>query len=224
MMAVAPLGYDTNYSYMTTISGLLDKRPALEWLLGIDRNTGQYIPELAESWEMAPNGQDWTIKLRKEVQFHDGFGEFTAKDVKHSLFLLVQPISQASGISAWREVTGVEEGDTEAIVTQKVEEMVEIVDDYTVIIHARQVQPEFEFFMSHQRNMPMESKARWDAVGGHEGYGQKIVGTGPFKFAERIEGVHVLHEAVEDHWRVTPDFKEFEFRWVPEPATAWPLC
>ena len=36
--------------------------------------------------------------------------------------------------------------------------------------------------------MPKESKARWDGVGGDEGYGNKIIGTGPLKFVERIEG------------------------------------
>jgi hypothetical protein len=36
---------------------MLDKRPALEYLVGIERNTGAYIPELAEKWEMAPDGK-----------------------------------------------------------------------------------------------------------------------------------------------------------------------
>ena len=56
-IAVAPLGFDSNLSWSHTISGLLDKRPALEFLVGIDRDTGTYIPELAEKWEMAPDGQ-----------------------------------------------------------------------------------------------------------------------------------------------------------------------
>ena len=41
-VAVAPLGFDTNWSWLHTISGLLDKRPALEFLVGVDRNTGAY--------------------------------------------------------------------------------------------------------------------------------------------------------------------------------------
>jgi ABC-type transport system substrate-binding protein len=57
IVAVAPLGFDSNYSYKTSSSGLLDKRLASEWLIDIDRNTGEYIPNLADSWEMAPNGK-----------------------------------------------------------------------------------------------------------------------------------------------------------------------
>jgi len=64
----------------------------------------------------------------------------------------------------------------------------------------------------------MESKARWDA-GGKELYGQKVVGTGPFEFVERKVGSHVLYKRVDNHWRQTPEFKELEFRWVPEGVT-----
>ena len=64
-VAIAPLGWDTNFTWLQSRSGMLDKRPALEYLVGIDRNTGAYIPELAEKWEMSPNGKDWTITLRK---------------------------------------------------------------------------------------------------------------------------------------------------------------
>ena len=39
-IAVAPLGWDTNFSWLQSRSGMLDKRPALEYLVGIDRNTG----------------------------------------------------------------------------------------------------------------------------------------------------------------------------------------
>src|SRR3989449_7127103 len=70
-IAVAPLGWDTNFTWLQSRSGQLDKRPALEYLIGIDRNTGAYISELAEKWDMAPDGKSWTVWLRKGVQFHD---------------------------------------------------------------------------------------------------------------------------------------------------------
>ena len=90
-IAVAPLGWDTNYSWLQSRSGMLDKRPALEYLVGIERNTGAYIPELAEKWEMAPDGKSWTLWLRQGVHFHEKWGEFTAKDVRHAIFLISQP-------------------------------------------------------------------------------------------------------------------------------------
>src|SRR6266498_5835454 len=107
IVSVAPLGWDTNFTWLQSRSGMLDKRPALEYLVGVDRNTGAYIPELAEKWEMSPNGKDWTITLRKGVQFHDNWGPFTAKDVRHAVFLITQPESVQTDGGLWRGFMGV---------------------------------------------------------------------------------------------------------------------
>src|SRR4030095_14321491 len=134
-MAVGPLGDDTHFSWMHTISGMLDKRPALEYLVGIDRNTGAYIPELAEKWEMAPDGKTWTITLRKGVKFHENWGEFTAKDVRHAVFLLSQPESVQTDAGVCRPLMGIGKADAIEDVAKKVEQGVEIIDDYKVVFH-----------------------------------------------------------------------------------------
>ena len=113
---------------------------------------------------------------------------------------------------------GITKTDTVDDVAKKVAQGVEIVDDYKVIFHLKQVVPEFVENISAIQDLPMESKARWDA-GGKELYNQKVVGTGPFEFIERKVGSHVLYKRVENHWRHTPEYKELEFRWVPEGVT-----
>jgi peptide/nickel transport system substrate-binding protein len=47
-------------------------------------NTGQLIPELAESWEASDDAKDWVFKLRKGVEFHNG-KTMTADDVITSI-------------------------------------------------------------------------------------------------------------------------------------------
>src|SRR5271156_278335 len=44
----------------------------------------QFKPELAESWEIAPDGKSVTFHLRKDATFHDG-SPVTADDAKWSL-------------------------------------------------------------------------------------------------------------------------------------------
>jgi ABC-type transport system substrate-binding protein len=217
-VAVAPQGFDTNFTWLAPRSSNLDKRPALEFLVGIDRHTGAYIPELAEKWEIAPDGKSWTVWLRKGVKFHENWGEFTAKDVRHAVLLITQPESVQSDAPTWRTLMGVAKTDTIEEVAKKLEQGVEIIDDYTVVFRLTQVAPEFVETISANTDLPIESKARWD-TGGKELYGQKVVGTGPFEFVERKVGSHVLYKRVENHWRKTPEYKELEFRWVPEDVT-----
>jgi peptide/nickel transport system substrate-binding protein len=217
-IAVAPLGWDTNYTWLQSRSGQLDKRPALEYLIGIDRQTGAYIPELAEKWEMSPDGKSWTITLRKGIKFHENWGEFSSKDVRHSIFLITQPESVQTDAGFWRSLMGVGKADSGEEVAKKVEERVQIVDSHQVVIHTAFAAPELVDSLSAKTDLVMESKARWDA-GGKDLYGQKVVGTGPFEFVERKVGSHVLYKRVENHWRKTPEYKELEFRWVPEGVT-----
>src|SRR5882724_10822321 len=57
--------------------------PMLEWLVEVDPS-GQYKPWLADSWTQGPNARSWRVKLHRGVQFHHGYGEFTAQDVVHT--------------------------------------------------------------------------------------------------------------------------------------------
>ena len=229
IVAVSPMGWDSNYTYRVSTTGLLDKRPIQEHLIGIDRVTGAYEPQLATKWEMSPDGKDWTFTLRKGVPWHgeeakpEGWGEFTAQDVRHTAFMHNNPDSVASNRGKWREITGLTKADRKAenpfeVIQNKVAKVVEIVDDYTAIIHSATVQPELFYYHSVNRGYPIVSKARYDELGALD-IGQAIVGTGPLKFIERKEAQHVRYEALQDHWRMTPSYNELEFRWVAESAT-----
>ena len=55
----------------------------VETLVGVDPQTLQIRPWLAEKWESA-DAQNWTFTLRKGVKFHNGT-EMTAEKVKASL-------------------------------------------------------------------------------------------------------------------------------------------
>jgi len=48
---------------------------------------------LATKWEMSKDGLTWTFWIRKGIQFHGGYGELTAEDVKYSLQRVIDPKS-----------------------------------------------------------------------------------------------------------------------------------
>ena len=181
-----------------------DKGYIYENLIYQDRFTGEPIPMLATKWEMSPDGKDWTFWLQKGVPFHFGFGEFTAKDVKHTIAMITQETSFAGDASAYRDTI----------------DNVEIINDYQVIIH--QKIPEaftLPFYLAAMHGSSvMMSKAQWDAEG-LEGYQKRIVSTAPFRYVNAVQGEFMLVERVENHWRITPDFEEMQRFYVSEAAT-----
>src|SRR5918994_1985522 len=94
--------------------------PFLETLLDIDPKTGEFTPRLAEKWQASPDMKEWTFWLRKGVQFHNGFGEFTAKDVVHSHAFMLRQDATATFVGIWR-----------------LAEEVKVVDDYQVVFRLK---------------------------------------------------------------------------------------
>src|SRR5688572_30760413 len=68
------------------ISNILNN--VYDGLIGLDADTGEFTPALAESWEVSEDGLTYTFHLRQGVMFHDiegvewedGDREFKAED------------------------------------------------------------------------------------------------------------------------------------------------
>ena len=58
------------------------------------------VPDLAESWTIAPDGKTYTFKLRPNVKFHNG-DVLTSADIRYSLERLISP---PTGILSPRKV------------------------------------------------------------------------------------------------------------------------
>jgi peptide/nickel transport system substrate-binding protein len=184
--------------------------PAFEWLFEVDVESGQYKPWLAASWQMAPDGRSWHIKLQKGVPFHHGYGEFTAKDVVHNHALWCDDnYPGRKDIPA----TGYRAGICQV-------ERVEVVNDYEIVMRCKVVCADLDFYYSEASNVMMFSKAQWDKEGENT-YETKPAGTGPYIFKERVLSRYVLYErAPTPHWKHgVVDWKELQMTWTLEEST-----
>jgi len=99
-----------------------------EYLLYMDPDTEKLKPGLATSWEMSEDGMTWTFEIRQGVQFHEGWGELTAEDVKYSIERMIDPDSIAGPAGSMRNLI----------------EKVEAPEPYTVVIYMTAPFPEFD--------------------------------------------------------------------------------
>jgi peptide/nickel transport system substrate-binding protein len=184
--------------------------PAFEWLFEVSPE-GQYKPWLAKSWDMTKDGRSWRIKLQEGVQFHHGYGEFTAQDVVHNHALWCDdkyPGRKDPPTSIYR-----------AGICQV--ERIEVINNHELIMHCKVVCLDVPFYYSSASNVMIFSKAQWGKDGGEMAYEPKPAGTGPYIFKERQLGRYVLYErAPTPHWKWgVVDWKEIQMTWTLEEPT-----
>ncbi|MDR1978581.1 MAG: ABC transporter substrate-binding protein [Synergistaceae bacterium] len=165
-------------------------------LVFLDPVSESIVPGLAESWEFL-SGTAYKFNLRRGVKFHNG-EEMSAADVKYSFTRALTPA-----------------GAKVAAYSQNIKD-VEIVDDYTVIIHLKTVDYSFFSSLTHSWTSIVNKKAV-EAAG--DNYGMNPVGTGPFKFVSWQKGNKYTLERFDDYWGPQVRYKTLEVRSIPEPTS-----
>ena len=200
VLALTPPGAESGRFWSTPTSWHMHD-PSLEGLVAQDPVTGEYTGDgLAMSWEHNDDYTQWTFHLREGVQFHFGYGEFTAEDVVHSYNLHTGDDATVPGVDQLR---GAE---------------VEILDPHTVRFNYDSPRVRKLFLHGGRTVMKIYSKAQYDQEG-LEGYDRRYAGTGHYRYVSREPG-QILYERVDDHYSgISPDFRELEMRFVAEAAT-----
>ena len=205
LLAAVVIERETNDPHQVTAVHQSQFLPMYDDLVRYDENA-EYAPMLATSWEVSPDLKDWTFNLRKGVQFHKGFGEFTARDVVHTVDRHAREGSISAHATFYRD---------EVLAKGSIE----VVDDHQIIYHLSVPKLDMEVFNANRWYNHMLSKDHFDAEG-QSGVENNPIGTGPYQFVERVLGAHVLYETVPyDHYRITPDFPELQMFFVKEHAT-----
>ncbi len=173
-------------------NGLVRFKPGTAELKSIE-------PDLAESWEVSPDQLTWTFKLKKGVQFHGGYGEFTADDV---VFSLNKAADKASS-SAYKEYSAVKS--------------VVAIDPYTVVITLSEKAPFFLGALVNYHGGFILSRKAWEALG--DKAPMQPVGTGPFAFNNYQSKRFVELKANAAYFRGKPKIDKIVYRYMPDDAT-----
>jgi peptide/nickel transport system substrate-binding protein len=168
-----------------------------------DPKTWEYRPCLATSFQPSNEMKTWTFKLRSGVKFHEGWSDVTAEDLKFTLEQSFKPDALGGSAYFFRNHL----------------DRIETPDKLTVVLHfkTRQwiVPSLFTQYVGYQNVI---SKKYFESVGEQKASAHPI-GTGPYRHVEGKQGDFHRFEAVPNHWRKTPAFRELTIRRIPEVAT-----
>ncbi len=177
---------DTVVPWLGGVDFVYQHSPFMEYLVQLDSHTSEWKPMLARSWEMNATGDVWTFELEQGVQFHRGFGEFTAADVIHSFQVNCQQGTRASYKGGICNV-----------------DHVEVLDPYNIKVHTVNPSAEYLFYAAESAGNMISSKAQCDQAGGFDvaanqasegcttAYYEALAGTGPYQYDGRVEEVYV---------------------------------
>jgi peptide/nickel transport system substrate-binding protein len=155
-------------------------------------------PSLAESWTESPDGLVYEFKLRKGLKFHNG-DPLTTDDVKWSF-------ERYQGAGA-------------KLLHARVRQ-VEAVDPLTVRFILKEPWPDFMTFYGTSASAAgiVLPKKYFEQVGA-DGFKQKPIGAGPYRFVSQRPGVDIVFDAFPGYWRHAPYVKRLTLKGVPDSTT-----
>ena len=140
-------------------------------------------PWLLESWEASDDLLTWTLKIRQGIMFNHG-PELTAEDVAYNLNRWIDPDVGSSMVGLFGEYL--------------TPEGIEVVDDYTVVLHLETPQMAVPEHMFHNQAviLPKDFDGNWL---------ENPTGTGPFTLEEYLVEERALLQKREGYWREGAD-------------------
>jgi len=205
-LTLTPSGIDPHIHASSELG--IPLRSVYDTLVYQDPEKGEFVPGLAESWEVSPDGLTYTFSLRQDVTFHDGTA-FNAEAVRVNFERILDPATNS--LKAAQLLGPVQE--------------VRVDSEYSVtIILSAPFVPLLDGL-----SQPYIGMASPKALGEYdvEIYQFHQVGTGPYRFVEYVVNDRlVLERNVDYNWGPSvvvnpgvPEVDRIVFRFFTDPAS-----
>ncbi len=191
-MTLEPPGLDPTAGAASAIAEIVQYN-VFETLTKINSD-GTVSPLLAEKWEVSPDLKTYTFMLRKGVKFQHG-EPFNANAVRFSF-------ERAGGDKSTNK-------DKRTFASM---DRVAVIDDYTVVILNKSLDPDFLFLMGQATAIIVEPKSA-------DSNATKPVGTGPFELSAWAKGSSVTLTKWDGYRNAAAiKMKKVTFRFISDPA------
>ena len=166
-------------------------------------------PSLAERWEVSADGRTYTFHLRRGVTVHDG-SPFVARHVVRSWQRVLDPATRSGGAAMLSAIAGASEYAERRAANVS---GLSAPDDSTVIVTLREPLAIFPTLLA----MPVAMIVP-DSIPAN--FGERPVGTGPWRLVEWRHDDYLLFARNEQYWDGAPESDSLLARIIPEPSTS----
>lgn len=172
----------------------------------------EVVGDVAERWDISPDGKTYTFVLRRGVRFHNG-REVKADDVVYSLERLLLPESKRP---EWLMPMVVGSANRYRDETHSVPVGIEAAGEYTVRI--RLVEP-FAPFLQHLCTVNCAIVPREAVEDTSQPFARNPVGIGPFRLTEWRGNERLVLKRNDAYFRGKPKLEAVQFLIVKDPNT-----
>ena len=158
------------------------------------------IGDLAESYQVSPDGLTITFKLRKNVTWHDG-KPFTSRDVLYTYRVIIDPKTPTAYSEDFKQVAAVTAPDSFTVIVRYAKPYAPALASWSVAI--------LPAHLLEGQDITKSPLAR------------KPVGTGPFRFKEWVAGQKIVLEANKNYFEGRPYLDRYVFRLIPDTSTMY---
>ena len=160
---------------------------------------GNVVGNVAENYNLSPDGLTWTFNIRKGIKFWNG-DPLTSADVVFSL----QRFGSKESTNPWSPYL------------LKNNQSITAPDDYTVVYTAQKPEWPLKVPFAWTRILPMKY---FNQVG-EDGFRAQPIGSGPYKFSKWVPKTSMEFDANTEYWGpVKPQWQHITETLVPEEST-----
>jgi len=213
-------GLDPTVSSGSGVTGMIELMTLYDILIRLDRDTGEYVPHLAESLTPNEDSSVWTLKLREGITFPDG-----------------TPLDAAAVVASmerWWNLDATVGQRNQSIAFVSFIDTMETPDDLTVVFNLFEPWGTFPYTLADEPGMIVNVNAIPTMEVEDEETGETVVkpdipafsrnpvngGVGPYELVRYAPGEEIVVRAKDDYWGGPVCIEEITFVRVPgAPAT-----
>ena len=199
-----PLGSDPAANPITVstgLSGILLDKNLFGQLVRPDPTTLQPSPDLAQSWDISPDGLTYTFHLRPGVTWHNG-DPFTADDVKFTFDQILNPAVNAAFLTSLGPLKGAT-----------------VVDPNTVQLTMGAPYAPLLVMLGYNISILPKKLLDGQDLNNPTAFIQNPVGTGPYMWKEFVSGDHITLAANPNFWDGPPQIGTLVYKILPDANT-----
>jgi peptide/nickel transport system substrate-binding protein len=163
--------------------------------------TFEVVPDLAKEWEISEDNTEITFQLKEGIEFHKGYGEFTAEDVKFSFERIIAEDANSPEAQSFINL-----------------ERVEVINQYTVkLILTQPMGRLFTSTLPFNAGLIVSKKAVEEM--GREKFASNPIGTGPYVFEEWDVNNNITLKRNDDYFEAGAEYGEIVFMPMSDPTS-----